>query len=112
MNVKIKIRIGEAEIKYEGSAQVLSDRLPGWLAELSAVSLDTSGPSSRSSYPETNVTPVTGEEPSTSEASPSLGTIDNVAAKMGCKTGSELIMAAAAFLTFGAGRSRFGRLYQ
>ncbi len=31
-----------------------------------------------------------------------MGTINNVAAKLDCKTGPDLIVAAAAFLTFGA----------
>ena len=40
----------------------------------------------------------------------SLGTLNNVAAKLDCKTGPELIVATAAFLTFGAkAMQRFGR---
>ena len=99
---KIKIKMGPIEIEYEGSEKFLKDELPELLQAVSSLYKD-----SGITLDNANTT----EQPS---ATPTLkkgvqGTTSAIAGKLGCKSGSELIIAAAARLTFALDREIFSR---
>lgn len=95
---KIKIKLGAIEIEYEGSDDFLKEELPLLLSTVSDL------------YAKSHVLPSTPElkdvEGDTvnvitnNSSKPKLeATTGSIAAKLACKTGSDLVMAAAARLT-------------
>lgn len=107
MDSKIKIKMGPIEIEYEGSEAFLKEELPALLSAVSDL------------YKESGVTDFvdTGATSSPAiispEATGSTGTIQattgSIAAKLGAKSGTDLIMAAAARLTLSLGLGSFSR---
>ena len=96
---KLHVKIDGVSVTYEGPADLLEERLAPLVREIS-MALDGRRVESRdheSRLPMEEDQPV--RAPKDANA---VGTIDNVAAKLDCKTGPDLIVATAAFLTFGA----------
>jgi hypothetical protein len=104
MTSKIKIKMGAIEIEYEGSEQFLKDELP---ALLSAVSELYKSSASLISKNDNNAS----SETSTASVVESKiqGTTATLAAKLGGGSGPELVMCAAARLTFVLGKDKFHR---
>ncbi len=106
MTSKIKIRIGQIEIEYEGSEEFLKEELPDLLQAVTKLHKEAG--SVPPSIP-------SAEEPNSNSSSPpsfdgsKLGTTNSIAAKLGAKTGSELAIAAAAKLVLGSGLEQFTR---
>ncbi|WP_157956685.1 hypothetical protein [Salinicola halimionae] len=106
MTSKIKIRIGQIEIEYEGSEEFLKEELPDLLKAVTALhkeaggSLPTNVPESDSAASSKTAAAFDGSN---------LGTTNSIAAKLSAKTGSELAIAAAARLVLGTGLEQFNR---
>lgn len=97
MASKIRIRIGDTEIEYEGSDDFLRDELPGLLRTVTELH--------RAKPPA-----VGGGGASPPPAGTALGiTTGTIAARLQVKTGSDLALAAAARLTFGLSKDTFSR---
>ena len=88
MSSKIKIKVGQIEVEFEGSEEFLSKELPVLLKNVS--SLSGSGPTDPA------------DDPSNNRSSPSgvniQMTTNSIAAKLGVKSGSDLLVAATAHL--------------
>lgn len=103
MDTKVRIKLGTIEIDFEGSEDFLKAELPNLLNSVSQL------------YQELN--PLLEQESPSSvletgniKTSVNLvGTTSNLAAKLGCKNGSDLMFAAAARLTLGLGKDTFQR---
>jgi len=92
MSSKLKIRIGEVEIEYEGTEEFLKQELPELLK--TAMELyKTSGASLTSNTSKVGAASVSAG----SDSVPQL-TTGSIAAKLAAKSGSDLLMAAAAHL--------------
>ena len=101
MNSKIKIKMGQIEIEYEGSEEFLKEELPALLAAVSDL-YNNSAPAMIEQQSNTAVTdPIS--------ASNVIGTTGTIAAKVGGSTGPDLAMAAAARLTFVLSKDTFTR---
>lgn len=101
METKIRIKVGPIEVDYEGSERFLKEELPDLIRTVSdlykASKLKLDGPAGNDSELE--------DEPT--EAC-SLSTTD-IAAKLSCKRGPDLVLAAAARLALGKGMKTFSR---
>lgn len=101
MESKIKIKMGPIEIEYEGSEAFLKEELPALLTAVSDL------------YKESGVTEPVEPAPAAAAAVSSTGTIQattgSIAAKLGAKSGTDLILAAAARLTLSLGLGSFSR---
>lgn len=101
MTSKIRIKMGPIEIEYEGSETFLKEELPELLAAVSNL-YKVSGLS--------EMTATTEPPGEVSCVTPQFqATTGSIAAKLHSKTGSNLIMAAAARLTFVSGKDTFTR---
>ena len=96
---KIRLRIGQIEVEYEGSEQFLKTELPALLKAVTDLH-QAAGHQAIS----TNLSGEAGKSPTLSLASTST-----VATKLGCKKGTDLLLAAAAYLALGASKSSFTR---
>lgn len=101
MENKIRIKLGPIEVEYEGSEKFLKEELPDLIRTVSDLYKASSvklggGPGNDSQIQ---------EKPT--EAC-SLSTAD-IAAKLSCNSGPELVLAAAARLALGKGMSTFSR---
>lgn len=106
MSIRLKAKFGSTEIEYEGSEDFLKTELPQLLQVLSE-SLGKIAPAP-------GVSPPSNNGNGTDAASPSApGTLEmstgNIAAKLGCKSGSDLAIAACAHLTLVVGQEVFER---
>lgn len=106
MTSKIKIRIGQIEIEYEGSEEFLKEELPDLLKAVTVLHKEAGG-IMPVNVPESE--PATGSNPVTAFDGSNLGTTNSIAAKLSAKTGSELAIAAAARLVLGSGLEQFSR---
>ena len=99
---KIRIKMGEIEVEYEGTESFLRDELPELLAAVSKLHHDSAGASGDRSKKVRN-----GGGPKEDLK----GTTGTLAGKLSCKVGSgkELITAAAARLTFVLNKDSFTR---
>ena len=107
---KIKIKLGAIEVEYEGSETFLKEELPQLLSAVSvlyAKSRATLVPPSSSQN--TSANSLTGPNTNAGNRPKLEATTGSIAAKLGCKSGSELIMAAAARLTFALQSATFPR---
>jgi len=103
MNSKIRIKLGPIEVEYEGSEAFLKEELPQLLTAVSDLY-------SKSSIAK-EVNPAGGTPPPaapTPSGTPQ-GTTGTIAAKLAVKQGPDLILAAAARLSFGLGKTTFSR---
>lgn len=100
---KLRLRFGVLEFEYEGSDEFIKNDLESILKKFSAF-LQTHSNSlqvgnSGEKKPDANIPNLGGD----------LGTVRTIAAKLGVSSGPELIIAAAAFLTFNRKKSTFIR---
>lgn len=102
---KIKIRVGAIEVEYEGSEAFLKEELPALLAAVSKLHNENAGRSGGDEQGDANAN---GKKPSTN-GGPIKGTTGTYAAKLDCKSGTDLLVAAAAHLTFDAEQEKFSR---
>src|SRR5687767_12900337 len=103
MSSKIKVKVGGVEVEYEGSEAFLKEELPGLLSTLAKLQKEFgSTPTLETEIPRENgearVAPVFGQ-----------ATTGTIAAKLGVKSGPELIVAACARLIFVLGKDSFTR---
>lgn len=100
---RIRIKYGAIEIEYEGPEQFLKDELPGLVEVISNLA--------HSPAPmDPPTTPVTAPSASpVSSASNTKLAPNSVAAKLGSKSGLDLIIAAAGYLEIMAGKASYSR---
>jgi len=106
---KIKIKLGAIEVEYEGSENFLKEELPHLLSAVS--DLYAKSHASLASSLDSKASPIipTGSN-EISDGRPKLeATTGSIAAKLDCKSGPELVMAAAARLTLVAQTPTFAR---
>lgn len=96
---KIKLRIGQIEVEYEGSEHFLKTELPDLLKAIATL------------HQAVGQQPPTGNSVSMggSVTLPALSSTSTVASKLGCKTGKDLVLAAAIYLAMGSGKPTFTR---
>lgn len=107
---KIKIKLGAIEVEYEGSETFLKEELPQLLSAVSdlyAKSRAILEPPSASQNTSANA--ATGSNTNVGNKPKLEATTGSIAAKLGCKSGPELVMAAAARLTFALQATTFAR---
>jgi hypothetical protein len=101
---KIRIKIGDVEVEYEGTEQFLRDELPKLLTgvlELHRAEQQSNGkPSATTNPSHKDKSPPVGS---------SIGTTKTVSAKLGVTSGSDLVLAAAARLSIGDDKETFTR---
>ncbi len=97
---KIRIKIGAIEVEYEGDHGYLVDDLPKLLAKIVEL---------RDNSVLGDPTPGEDAPTNTTVKPPATGTVAAIAAKLGVKSGSDLIIAAATKLTLVDGQDRFSR---
>lgn len=101
---KIRIKIDEVEVEYEGSDSFLKDELPALLDKVYA--LAGAQPASASKKHPKDVDSSAGKK---NTANGSVGTTSSIAADFSAKTGPDLALAAGARLAIGLGRDSFSR---
>ncbi|HBU96596.1 hypothetical protein [Thalassospira lucentensis] len=99
---KIKIKMGAIEVEYEGTSEFLKEELPELLEAISILYRTVGEASESSGLAE--VLPSGGGQPSSGVIQ---GTTNTIATKLNVKSGPELIMAAAAQLTFVENKETF-----
>lgn len=104
MSSKVRIRMGQVEVEYEGDEQFLKDELPALLDSVSKLYREAKNVSGDDEAPDP-ATPVVPTPPTLN----AVGTTTNIAAKMHVDSGPHLILAAAARLTLGGGKPSFSR---
>lgn len=92
LSSKLRIRIGEVEIDYEGTEEFLKQELPQLLKTAMELHKAAGSPSPR----DKDKKQASGDGGGQTEV-PSL-TTGSIAGKLGCKSGSDLLLAAAAHL--------------
>lgn len=99
---KIKIKLGSIEVEYEGSESFLKEELPSLLSAVSELysKSHTSKPLATPDLPQNSDTQPTGNIEATT---------GSLAAKLQVKSGPDLIIAAAARLTFVSAKDKFSR---
>jgi hypothetical protein len=102
--VKVKIRVGEVEIDYEGDATFLKDELLKVCTELGK--LNEHAPASRSALHSQHRK--TREEHAGGETVSKHSTV-TIATLLKAETGPDLVMVAAAYLHFSEGKLEFTR---
>src|SRR5262245_46540885 len=98
---KIRIKLGKIEVEYEGEHAFLKDDLPTLLENILKLRQDLGADDDDE---EDNEEP---EKKQTKKTA--VGTVNAIAAKLKVKNGPELIMAAAAQLTFVEQKDKFSR---
>lgn len=103
-NSKIKIKMGPIEVEYEGSESFLKEELPLILKAVSDL-YQTTG---------VEINPPASNNPEPPKSNNSggtniVGTTSSIAGKLGVKSGTELIVASAARLTFVLNKEKFNR---
>ena len=109
MSSKIKIKIGQIEIEYEGSEEFLKEELPSLLGAVTELYKETGVQFEPVQAPPSTVNPNAGNGVAKAASSGDFGTTNSISAKLGAKTGTELAMAAAARLVLGMGQEQFTR---
>lgn len=101
MTSKLRIRIGEVEVEYEGSEEFLKKDLP----QLLRIAMELHGADDGSAAESKSNKKTSVSQPG---AVPSL-TTGSIASKLDAKAGTDLMKAAAAHLTFVAQKETFSR---
>jgi hypothetical protein len=106
MTSKLRIKMGHIEFEYEGDAQFDTEAIKDLFSHLeSLVGVTPAAAFDAHSTPSTNQTADT-----TDSGDPMLNfSANTIAAKLGATTGSDLLLAAAAYLQFVKGRDSFKR---
>lgn len=103
MTSKIRIKLGPIEVEYEGTESFLKEELPQLLEAVANL------------YKQSGIPEIKQDGSGSSGTGTGTGTAllqsttGAIAAKLGCKTGPELALAAAARLTFATGKEKFSR---
>ncbi len=101
MNLKIKLKTASVEVEYEGSEEFFKQELPTLLAKFSGFGIDLIPPKNADT---------SSKDAERGGVHKSIrGTTATIASKLGCTSGRQLIVAAAAHLTFVAGHKTFSR---
>jgi hypothetical protein len=106
MTTRVRIRIGPIEVEYEGNEDFLRQELPNLISTVSSLYYQSGlqlTPSDQAAIP--TRPPAVGRPQVTVPTT----TTATIAAKLNCKTGPDLITAAAAHLTFVKQKDRFTR---
>ena len=105
VTTKIRIRAGATEIDYEGPEDFFKAELPSLLDAVSKLhqEVGTHAPLD-DNKPDSDSVKSAAASPTSS-----IGTTTSIATKLRCKTGTDLVLAAAARLTFGEAQSQFSR---
>lgn len=98
MTSKIRIKLGPIEVEYEGSESFLKEELPDLLAAVAKLHKESAAPAEALHAP-----------PKPPSAGAVQGTTATIAAKLGVKSGPDLILAACARMTFVSGQASFTR---
>lgn len=104
MESKIRIKMGPIDVEYEGSESFLKQELPELIKTISDLYRAANFPPER----EDDSADKQGNAAKKDQSSLQLSTA-SIASKLGCKSGSDLAIAAAAHLTFVKGLSVFSR---
>jgi len=106
MTTRVRIRMGPIEVEYEGSEDFLRNELAGLISAVSNLYNQSSIPSR--SHDQATIPPPAGrvDQP---QITALTGTTGTIAAKLGCKSGPDLAIAAAAHLTFVEQQDSFTR---
>lgn len=102
---KIRIKLGLIEIEYEGAESFLKKELPDLLGAVTQLYKDSGAVLEASGGGAEEVAKVAAA----GESAGLQGTTSTIAAKLGVKSGPELILAACARLTFVSGNATFTR---
>ena len=105
MTINVRIRLGQTEIEYEGTEEFFKAELPSLLEAVSTLrqELDTLARPEAEMQESDSSTLAAPTAPST------VGTTNSIAAKLDCKSGTDLVLAAAARLTLGEEQPSFSR---
>lgn len=103
MASKIRILVGDIEVEFEGSEEFMAERLPEFIELVGTVTPFVVRGNGVSRDPKG-----TGAKAQV-EKDPISMTTNNIASKLGVKTGPELVQAACAFLSLVKGSERFAR---
>jgi hypothetical protein len=107
MESKIRIKMGQVEIDFEGSESFLKEEMLGFLKAVAEIA-STSQLAVAPSLIGAQNSPIEQDNPNQS-GSTITGTTNSIAAKLKVKSGTDLIMAAAAHFTFVKGQDKFHR---
>jgi hypothetical protein len=99
MTMKLKIRVGNVEVEYEGPEAFVNKKLPELIANVAKIK--GTGRVRRDGSDE--------ERDTKDKPGEMTGTTNTIAAKLGCETGPDLILAAATRLALVLGKSSFMR---
>ncbi len=103
MAIKFNIKVGNVEVEYEGPEAFLNKKLPELIDHIAKIKGTDFGDGSVVATKSAGIS-----EHKTSHAK-ITGTINTVASKLECSTGKDLLLAAAAQLTFVSGKATFSR---
>lgn len=99
---KVRIRVGQIEVEYEGDERFLKDEMPALLETVLRLHREAGdsidAPAEQQSAHSTKKKETSG-----------VGTTANIAGRLGCNSGPDLILAAATRLTLGAGQDALPR---
>lgn len=111
MPIKIRIKVGSAEIEYEGPEDFFKEELPDIVSTISELQ-DTAGLS------DNDIIATNGDALDSSKGSDSPSarrtpsfemTTNNVAARLGVESGTDLVVAACAHLAFVRNKTNYSR---
>ncbi len=95
MNVsKISIKLGSIEVEFEGSETFLKDELPELLTAVAKLYRDAGLSDEARAVKIKEPSPSSLSSSATSLSSEEFGTVSSIAAKLGCSSGPDLILAA------------------
>lgn len=103
---KIRIKMGEVEVEYEGSEQFLKKELSGLLESITELHAKTAAKPSGNTNGSSNGVENGSTNPPTGNV---VGTTATLAGKLKAKSANDLIIAAAAQLTLVGGKAEFSR---
>jgi len=104
MTSKIRIKIGDIELEYEGEEDFFKKEFPGILTATWKLYREIGPPK-----PTGPAAPANGPNVQPSSQGPVGGTTATFAAHLGCKTGPDLVLAAGARLTFVLNKETFDK---
>jgi hypothetical protein len=107
MDSKVKIRVGDLEIEYEGSERFLKEEFPVLLENVSTLFQARIAVTGTSGQVAKEGDVLMSNESNTQRKI--QGTTNTIASRLGVKTGPDLIIAAAAHLTFVKSLDRFDK---
>ena len=99
---KVRIRVGQIEVDFEGDEQFLKDEVPALLDRVLRLHHEAkchAGVVVEEQLPDS----------AQGNGTTGIGTTANIAARLGCNSGPDLILAAGARLTLGAGQESLSR---